>query len=299
MMNYYDEIKNELINNEIYKKVKDYSKNRSDLQTYYNVGKLLAKAGKHYGEGIIKEYSKKLTDELGKGYGLSNLKNMRKFYVLFSKSQAVPDQLTWSHYIELLKLKDMECINYYIDISIKLNLGYRQLRQKIKSNEYERLDENTKNKLITNNKCNSEIKDFIKHPILIKNTLNYQEISEKILKQLILEDIPSFMKELGNGFCFIESEYKIKIGDRYNFIDLLLFNYIFNCFVIIELKVNEIKADYIGQIRKYMNYIDKNIKTINQDRTIGIIICKKDNHFIMEYCSDERVYRTTYELINL
>ena len=303
-MNYYNEIKKELINNEVYKKVKDYSKNKNELTTYYNVGKLLieAQGGEErakYGDILIKEYSKRLTNELGKGYSTRNLKYMRKFYVLFSKSQAVPDQLTWSHYIELLKLKDMECINYYIDISIKLNLGYRQLRQKIKSNEYERLDENTKNKLITNNKCNSEIKDFIKHPILIKNTLNYQEISEKILKQLILEDIPSFMKELGNGFCFIDSEYKIKIGDRYNFIDLLLFNYIFNCFVIIELKVNEIKAEYIGQIRKYMNYIDKKMKTINQDRTIGIIICKKDNHFIMEYCSDERVYRTTYELINL
>ena len=298
-MNYYDEIKNELINNEIYKKVKDYSKNRSDLQTYYNVGKLLAEAGKLYGEGIIKEYSKKTTNELGKGYGLSNLKNMRKFYVLFSKSQAVPDQLTWSHYIELLKLKDIECINYYIDISIKLNLGYRQLHQKIKSNEYERLDEETKNKLIAKDERNDQINDFIKHPILIKNTLNYQEISEKILKQLILEDIPSFMKELGNGFSFIDSEYKIKIGDRYNFVDLLLFNYIFNCFVVIELKINEIKVEYIGQIRKYMNYIDKKIKTINQDRTIGIIICKKDNHFIMEYCSDERVYRTTYQLINL
>ena len=299
MMNYYNEIKNELINNEIYKKVKDYSKNRSDLQTYYNVGKLLAEAGKHYGEGIIKEYSKKLTVELGKGYGLSNLKNMRKFYVLFSKSQAVPDQLTWSHYIELLKLKDMECINYYIDISIKLNLGYRQLHQKIKNKEYERLDEETKSKLIARDERNAQIEDFIKHPILIKNTLNYQEISEKILKQLILEDIPSFMKELGNGFCFIDSEYKIKIGDRYNFIDLLMYNIEYNCYIVIELKVTEIKAEYIGQIRKYMNYIDKNVKTINQDRTIGIIICKKDNHFIMEYCSDERVYRTTYELVNI
>ena len=178
-------------------------------------------------------------------------------------------------------------------------MSYRQLHQKIKNKEYERLDEDTKNKLITNNKCNSEIKDFIKHPILIKNTLNYQEISEKILKQLILEDIPSFMKELGNGFCFIDSEYKIKIGDRYNFIDLLMYNIEYNCYIVIELKVTEIKAEYIGQIRKYMNYIDKKMKTINQDRTICIFICKKDNHFIMEYCSDERVYRTTYELVNI
>ena len=304
MMNYYDEIKNELINNEIYKKVKDYSKNRSDLQTYYNVGKLLieAQGGEdraRYGDGLIKEYSKRLTNELGKGYTTTNLKYMRQFYIFCGKGHTVCDSLTWSHYRQLLYIEDNIKIYYYIKVSISQNLSVRELINKIKIKEYERLDEETRNKLIARDERNNQIKDFIKHPILIKNTFNYQEISEKILKQLILEDIPSFMKELGNGFSFIDSEYKIKIGDRYNFIDLLLFNYIFNCFVVIELKVNEIKAEYIGQIRKYMNYIDKKIKTINQDRTIGIIICKKDNHFIMEYCSDERVYRTTYELINL
>ena len=131
-MNYYTKIKNELINNETYKKVKDHSKNKSDLTTYYNVGKLLSLAGKQYGEGIIKEYSKKLTNELGKGYGTSNLKNMRRFYLLFSKSQAVPGQLSWSHYIELLVLDDINAINYYINISINQNLSYRNLYEKIK-----------------------------------------------------------------------------------------------------------------------------------------------------------------------
>ena len=112
-MNYYNEIKNELINNEITKKVKDYSKNKSDLTTYYNVGKLLSEAGKHYGEGIIKEYSEKLTKELGKGYGLSNLKRMRQFYWLVEKGVAMPHQLSWSHVLVLLPLKDKDKINYY------------------------------------------------------------------------------------------------------------------------------------------------------------------------------------------
>ena len=106
----------------------------------------------------------------------------------------------------------------------------------------------------------------------------------------------SFLKELGNGFCYIENEYKIKLGDRYNYIDLLLFNYIYNCFVIVELKVTELRKEHIGQINLYMNYIDKNVKNIYQDKTIGIIICKKDNKFVMEYCSDDRIYRTTYVL---
>jgi len=205
--------------------------------------------------------------------------------------------LSWSTLCELLPLKNINQIYYYINIISKYNLSKRQLRDRIKNHEYERLDDNTKNKLIIQNEDTS-IKDFIKHPIIIKNKYNYEEISEKILKQLILEDIFSFMKELGNGFSLIDSEYKIKIGDRYNYIDLLLFNYIYNCFVVLELKVTELRKEHIGQIQTYMNYIDKNIKTINQDKTIGIIICKKDNHFIMEYCSDERIYRTTYKLVS-
>ena len=126
-MNYYNEIKNELINNEITRKVKDYSKNRSDLNTYYNVGKLLHDAGKHYGEGIIKEYSKRLTIEIGKGYGVSNLKRMRQFYWLIQKGAPMAHQLTWSHYIELLSIKNDSKINYYINQCIILNLSRNEL----------------------------------------------------------------------------------------------------------------------------------------------------------------------------
>ena len=294
-MNYYNEIKTELINNEITKRVKDYSKNRSDLNTYYNVGKLLSEAGKHYGEGIIKEYSKRLTNELGKGYSISNLKNMRNFYVFFSKSQTMSGQLTWSHYIELLKLVDKEKINYYIKITEEQNLSVRELRTKIKNNDYERLDESTKEKLKEKEKL--EVPDLVKNPIQIKNTSGNNEISEKILQKLILEDIPSFLKELGNGFSFIDSEYKIKIGDRYNYIDLLLYNYEFNCFVVVEPKVTELKKEHIGQIESYMNYIDKNLKSINQNKTIGIIICKKENRYVVEYCSDDRIISREYELV--
>ena len=294
-MNYYNEIKTELINNEITKRVKEYSKNRSDLNTYYNVGKLLSEAGKHYGEGIIKEYSKRLTNELGKGYSISNLKNMRNFYVFFSKSQTMSGQLTWSHYIELLKLVDKEKINYYIKIIEEENLSVRELRQKIKNNEYERLDEETKKKLKTKEQL--KVSDLVKNPLQIRNTSGNNEISEKVLQKLILEDISSFLKELGNGFCFIDNEYKIKIGDRYNYIDLLLFNYEFNCFVVVELKVSELKKEHIGQIEFYMNYIDKNLKNINQNKTIGIIICKKENRYVIEYCSDDRIISREYELV--
>ena len=100
-------------------------------------------------------------------------------------------------------------------------------------------------------------------------------ISEKVLQRLILEDIPSFLKELGNGFTFIENEYKIKVVNTYNYIDLLLYNIEFNCYVVVELKITELKKEHIGQIQVYMNYINNNLKKANQNKTIGIIICKK------------------------
>ena len=293
-MNYYDEIKTELVNNEITKKVKDYSKNRSDLTTYYNVGKLLAEAGKHYGEGIIKKYSKRLTNEFGKGYTPTRLRYFRRFYEVLIKHPTVSDKLSYSHYCELIWF-DIDKINYYIKITEEQNLSVRELRERIKNNEYERLDEETKKKLKTKEEL--KVPDLVKNPIQIKNTSGNNEISEKVLQKLILEDIPSFLDELGNGFTFVRNEYKIKIGDRYNYIDLLLFNYEFNCFVVVELKVSELKKVHIGQIEFYMNYIDKNLKNINQNKTIGIIICKKENKYVIEYCSDDRIIAREYELI--
>ena len=278
-----------------YNEIKDYSKNRSDLNTYYNVGKMLIEAGKHYGESIINQYSLKLTNELGKGYTISNLKRFRQFYLLVIKGATLSHQLSWSQYQEIIVLKDYNEILYYIDICINSVVTKRQLRERIKSKEYERLDENTKNKLITKEEVS--VIDYVKNPIMIKNSYNYTEVSEKILKKLILEDMDSFLTELGNGFCYIRNEYKIKLGDRYNYIDLLLYNIDFNCYVVIELKVTELKKEHIGQIQVYMNYIDNNLRKVNQDKTIGIIICRKDNKYIIEYCSDKRIITKEYELV--
>ena len=220
---------------------------------------------------------------------------MLKFYELKEKVQTVSAQLSWSHYCELLQVNSIDKINYYIKITEEQNLSVRELRERIKNKEYERLDEETKNKL--KNKEELKVPDLVKNPIQIRNTSDYNEISEKILQKLILEDIPSFLDELGNGFTFVKNEYKIKVGDRYNYIDLLLYNYEFNCFVVVELKVTELKKEHIGQIEFYMNYIDKNLKNINQNKTIGIIICKKENKYVIEYCSDDRIIAREYELV--
>ena len=297
-MKYYNEIKNKLIDNEVYKKVKDYSKNRNDLSTYYEVGKLLYEAGNKYGEGIIKKYSERLVIEVGRNYNERTLRRIRQFYLVFKDEiwSTMSTKLMWSHYTEILSLSNVNEINYYINITEEYNLSVRQLRERIRNKEYQRLDDKTKLKLI--NKEAIDIKDNIKNPIIIKNKLDLdkERISEKVLQNLILEDIPSFLDELGDGYSFIRNEYKIKIGDTYNYIDLLLFNIKYNCYVVVELKVTELKKEHIGQIEVYMNYIDKHIKTINQDKTIGIIITKRDNHYYIEYSSDKRILTREYIL---
>ena len=296
-MNYYDEIKEKLVDNEIYSKVKDYSKERHKVITYFEIGKLLNDAGGKYGDNIIDEYSKKLVVEVGKKYNRRTLFRMKQFYSMFSdeKMSQLATQLSWNHYVELLPLKNIDEIRYYINICRKQNIGRDLLREKIRNNEYNRLPIETKNKLILDDKI--EAKDLVPNPILIRNKNNIEIFNEKALHNLILEDIESFMRELGNSFSFIGSEYKIKIGDRNHYIDLLLFNIKFNCYVVIELKVTQFKVEYISQVQKYMNYIDKNIKEISNNNTIGILICKRENKFVIEYCSDERIAIREYQLV--
>ena len=296
-MNYYNEIKNKLIDNEVYSKVKDYSKERHKVITYFEIGKLLNEAGGKYGDNIIDEYSKKLVIEVGRKYNRRTLFRMKQFYNMFrdEKVSQLATQLSWSHYVELLPLKNIDEIRYYINICRERNIGRDLLREKIHNNEYSRLPVETKNKLMLDDKI--EVKDLVPNPILIKNKNNVELVTEKALHHLILEDIESFMKELGNSYSFIGSDYKIKIGDRNYYIDLLLFNIKYNCYVVVELKVTEFKVEYISQVQKYMNYIDKNVKEISNNSTIGILICKRENKFVIEYCSDERIVVREYELV--
>ena len=296
-MNYYNEIKSKLIDDETYSKVKDYSKERHKVITYFEIGKLLNEAGGKYGDNIIDEYSRKLVIEVGKKYNRRTLFRMKQFYNIFidEKVSQLATQLSWIHYVELLPLKNIDEIRYYINICKEQNIGRDSLREKIRNNEYSRLPVETKNKLMLDDKI--EVKDLVPNPILIRNKNNIEIATEKALHHLILEDIESFMKELGNSFSFIGSEYKIKIGDRNHHIDLLLFNIKYNCYVVIELKVTEFKVEYISQVQKYMNYIDKNVKEVSNNDTIGTLICKRENKLVIEYCSDDRIAIREYELV--
>ena len=294
---YYNEIKELLVNNEVNKAVKNYSINKSDLETKYNIGKLLSEAGKHYGENVIKKYSRKLTTDLCKNYDTTSLKRMRQFYLLIEKGAPMMHQLNWSHYIELIPLKDINKIRYYINVCIARKLSRKKLSNIIKSKEYDRLSESAKLKSI-NNGC-LDIKESIPNPILIniKSNIDVEHIKEKALHKAIVENIEDFMNQLGSEYTFVGSEYKIML-DKPNYIDILLFNIKYNAYVVVELKISSLKSEHIGQVEKYVNYIDKNKKTIYQNKTIGLIIVKKDNSFVLEYSTDKSIISRTYELNN-
>ena len=296
-MNYYNEIKERLIKSEIYDKAKDYSKDKHKVNVYFETGKLLSEAGKEYGKNIIKQYSEKLMIEVGKKYNERNLRYMRQFYEMIceTKWNAMRSKLCWTHYREVLSLKNINAIIYYLSECENKNLTQRQLQERIKSKEYDRLSSETKNKLITKEQL--KVNDLVPNPIIIKSDLLKEKISEYALKQAILNNIDEFLRQLGISFTYVGNEYKIKIDNRYNYIDLLLYNIKYKCYVVVELKITELKKEHTGQIMTYMNYIDKNIKTIEENDTVGIIICKQDNEYVIKYCSDERIIARKYELV--
>ncbi len=294
-MNYYNEIKNKLIDDEIYSKMKDYSKERHKVITYFEIGKLLNEAGGKYGDNIIDEYSKKLVIEVGKKYNKRTLFRMKQFYNVFSNERVSTlwTQLTWSH-LRLLFNLEIDSMNYYIKVTINKNLSVRELEFKIKSNEYERLPIETKNKLIINKSL--DIKDTIPEAIIIPNSELKEEINEKYLQSIIVNNIETFMKQLGEGYSYINREYKIKIGNKYNYIDILLFNIKFNCYVVVELKVTELRKEYLGQIKIYMNHIDEHLKTNSHNKTIGILLVKENNEYAL-YSSDGNIIIRDFKLI--
>ena len=296
-MNYYNEIKEKLIKSEIFDKVKDHSKDRHKVSVYFEIGRLLSEAGKEYGKNIIKHYSEKLVLEVGKKYNERNLRYMRKFYEVFSHEKWNPlgSKLSWSHYRELLTIKNIDEIIYYIYICEEGNLSRRQLQERIKNHEYNRLGSETKIKLITKKELN--VNDLIPNPIIIKTNTLKEELSEYALKQAILNNLDNFLEQLGIGFTYVKNEYKIKLDNRHNYIDLLIYNIKYKCYVVIELKVTDLKKEHTGQIMIYMNYIDKNIKSIDENDTVGIIICKQNNEYVIKYCSDERIISREYELV--
>ena len=301
-MNYYNEIKNILVDNAVGRKVREYKSNQKDLESYYNVGKLLieAQGGEErakYGDGLIKEYSKRLTSELGKGYTVTRLKYMRTFYELVTKGPTLSDlfknlNITWSNVCEVLKLKNITEIEYYLNLSNELCLTARELRTRIKSNEYDILPHEFKEKLKSNEVVITSEK--VPSPVVLQDLKVDGKLTEKIVQKWIDENPTSFCMSLGEGYSYIESQYKIKIGSNYNYIDILLFNYISNSFVVVEIKVTELKKEHIGQIETYMNYVDINLKKEFHNKTTGILLVRENNNWLIKYINNDGIIVRNY-----
>ena len=291
MDKHYNNIRMLIENNLVEVKKYEISSNSYTLLTYYNIGKEIVEAQigdkrAKYGEGLIKIYSLKLEKEYGKNYSYRSLWKMKQFYLAIPKLPTLSAQLNWSIIQEIISIQEESKRNYYINSVIEHNFSVRQLRDYIKTNAYERLvkKDNIELKYIDNTEGNeSDILDMIKNPILITINKSVNRITEKALKKSMLEQIEKTMLELGIGFAYVGSEVPIKIDNKTLRPDLVFFNYELNCFVIIELKLNELTIKDIGQIEFYLKVYDSDIKKHFHNPTLGITISKKVNKNLINY----------------
>ena len=286
---------------EVNKGYHDYFKNKDLVNNYFEIGKLLieAQGGEEhdtYGNKLIKTWSVELTEKFGKGYDASNLRRFRQFYSEFKMCGPLGHILTWTNIRLLLPIKNVNKRNYYINMCIKRNLSKRALEKEIKNNAFERLSLADKEniKLISDKNEVLTIKDTLKDPVLITINEDLDNVSEEKLAKIIRKELEIFLLELGCGYTYAGKE--VRMGESY--CDLLFFNYEFNCFVVIELKIRKIKKEDIGQLEYYINYVDENMKKESFNPTIGVLVAKEGNYLVMKYCTNKNIYNTTYKIIN-
>lgn len=298
---YVENIKILIETNIVETKKRNIQNENSKVFTYWNVGKQIVKAENEdkikYGNSFIQELSVELTKLYGKGYDYSNLRRMKKLYLCFPNWGTVCHNfISWSHFRSILPIKDENKRKYYINLVNDNMLSVRQLKEEIKNKAYERLDDKIKKKITLNKEEKPTVTELIKDPLLINiDEEKMKDLDEKALKKVILEQIEHFLLELGTGFAFVGSEVKIKIGDKYRYIDLLFFNIKENRYFTFELKVNDLKPSDIGQLRCYMNYVDINLKDPYHNPTIGVLICKKDDINLHKYMGLDNIKITTYK----
>ena len=302
-MNYYKEVESLIKQNEINKGVRALQDNSETLYTYWNIGRLIVEAQggearAKYGDGLIKEWGEKLSIKYGKRYDARTLERARSLYLQFPISETLSPKLSWSHYILILPIKNANERNYYINQVILNNLSVRDLRKEIKNKAFDRLSYADKENIELINDVNTPltIEDMIKDPIILKIDKNTNEVNEKAIHKYIISLLENKFLELGTGFALVGHEYKIKIGNSYNYIDLLFFNTELNAYIVVEVKTKESKPQDIGQLEFYVGYVENNIKKSYHNKTIGILIVKKKNKFVIEYTTSNDIYVTTYML---
>jgi len=301
-MNNYEEVETLVKKVEIGKAIKERQANNEITEAYWNIGKLIidAQGGKEkskYGDKLLKEWSEKLSKEYGKGYDYTNLSRFRQLYLYFPIIGPVGQQLNWTIIRTILPIKDENKRNYYINLCIKNNLSKRELIKEIKSNSFERLEHKPdKVDIITSAIVPAIIENF-KNPILLNLNGNKVE-NEKDLEKLIYSQLSYVFMQLGNDFTWVGNQYKISDGNKNYYIDMLLYNINYNCYVVVEIKCRSLKKEDKGQTEFYMTLVDKYKKRANNNPTIGIIITKEQDKFVANFVKSEKLMILTYELVN-
>ncbi len=303
-MNYFKNIEELIVENEARKKAIALKDNSNTLLTYWNIGKLIVEAQggekrAKYGDNLISEWGKKLSQKYGKNYGVRTLQRMRQLFLLFPKASTLWTKLNWSHYKLILPIKNENERNYYINLVILNNLSVRELQREIKNKSFDRLSYADKEhiEIISDtNNTSLSIKDMIKDPIILKADKNIDKIDELAIHKYIISLLEDKFLELGTGFTLAGHEYKIHIDNKTYKIDLLFFNYKLNAFIVVEVKTRKIKHTDIGQLKFYVNYVEDNIKDINHNKTIGLLIVKENDKYIIKYTTSNDILVTTYAL---
>ena len=300
-MNYYDEVNSYVKKVEIGKAIRETNANMELVECYWNVGRLIVEAqgGKEkakYGNELIKTWAEKLTEEYGKGYNYTNLSRFRQFYLDFPIVAPLGQQLSWTIIRTILPIKDENKRNYYINLCIANNLSKRELEKEIKSNSYERLEyKPDKIDIVVSTKVLAIVNNF-KNPILLE--LKDKEIkSESDLEKLIYSQLSYVFLQLGKGFTWVGNQYKVSDGNKNYFIDMLLYNVKYNCYVVVEIKCRKLKKEDKGQVEFYMNLVDNFVKEPSNNPTIGIIITKDQDKFVANFVRSEKLVPLTYKFV--
>nr|WP_310787753.1 PDDEXK nuclease domain-containing protein [Fusobacterium nucleatum] len=303
----YKEIKSilEQARNKVYKVA-----NSAMVQAYWNIGRVIVeKQGGNnkaeYGAALIKNLSKKMTKEFGKGFTVANLKNMRQFYLIFQKSYALSDQLTWTHYRLLMRVENENARNFYIEECIKSNWSTRQLERQITTLFYERLLSSKDKEKVSKEiyKLEPQIKkaeDIIKDPYVLEflGLPENTNFLEKNLEQALIDHLQKFLLELGRGFSFVARQKRITFDGRHFYIDLVFYNYLLKCFVLIDLKVGDLTHQDLGQMQMYVHYFEEEMMNEGDNSPIGIVLCADKSDSIVKYTlskNETQVFASKYK----
>ena len=287
------------------------SVNKTIVDTYFEIGRLIVeeeqngKTKAEYGQNLIQELSQKLTTEFGKGFSTTNLKQMRTFYLTYSKGQTVSDEfrLSWSHYLMLMRIDNAEERKFYEIETSENNWSLRELQRQFDTSLYERLalsrDKNEVRKLSEKGLLIEKAQDSLKDPYVLEflGLPEETKYSESELEQKLIDKLEHFLLELGKGYTFVGRQVRFSFDDKHFRVDLVFYNRLLQCFVLIDLKIGEITHQDLGQMQMYVNYYDRFVKLDTENKTIGIILCKKKNDSLVEITlpeNNEQIFASKY-----